>query len=111
MAEDPVMRTDLMTAFLDGRSVSRVDIKQITLSPGQAAPRHYHPCPVVGYVAAGTLLFQAEGSEPVTIPQGGAFFEPAGHTILHFDNASSTEPMTFIAFYLRAGEEEIIAYA
>jgi hypothetical protein len=29
--------------------------------PGQAAGLHRHPCPVVGYVAAGTIQFQIRG--------------------------------------------------
>lgn len=44
-----------------------------------------------------------------TLKAGDAFFEPANTKILHFDNASAIEPMTFIAFYLLGkGEDELI---
>ncbi len=44
-----------------------------------------------------------------TFHAGEAFFEPAGKTILRFDNASSTEPLTFICFYLLdQNENELI---
>jgi hypothetical protein len=40
---------------------------------------------------------------------GEAFFEPAAVQIAHFDNASASEPATFIAFcLLGAGEHELI---
>ena len=29
-----------------------------------------------------------------------SFFEPAGHTILKFDNASASEPAEIVCFYL-----------
>ncbi|MGH7068087.1 MAG: hypothetical protein ACREEU_09935 [Acetobacteraceae bacterium] len=44
-----------------------------------------------------------------TLHEGDAFYEPAGTTILHFDNASERESLTFIAFYLLgSGEHELI---
>ncbi len=40
---------------------------------------------------------------------GSAFFEPADTRVLHFDNASTREPATFIAHYLLAeGDERLI---
>lgn len=85
--------------------VSKVEVKEVTLPPGMAAPRHLHPCPVMGVVKSGTVLFQIEGEEPRYIPQGEVFYEPRNKTILHFDNASSSEPLVFIAFYLKEADE------
>jgi len=39
------------------------------------------------------------------IHEGDAFFEPHNKTMLHFDNASDTDPMTFIAFHLLDGND------
>lgn len=99
-----ITRKDLLTALVS-QTISTVEIQTITLPPGQSAPKHFHPCPVVGYVASGSVLFQIEGEESKIIPQGEAFFEPKDATILHFDNASKEDPMTFIAFYLKEGNE------
>jgi quercetin dioxygenase-like cupin family protein len=101
-----IIRMPLLTAVLETlKSTQRVEIKQIDFAPSQATGLHNHPCPVVGYIAKGTVLFQIQGEQPQTLNAGNAFFEPPNKTILHFDNASSTEPMTFIAFYL-LGENE-----
>lgn len=95
-----IIRKDMLTALIGDRSVGRVEIKQIDFRPSQKTGLHLHPCPVVGYVAHGTILFQVEGQPPKSLSAGDAWFEPAGGKILHFDNTSSQEPATFIAFYL-----------
>ena len=101
-----IIRKPLFTAILSQiKPTRRVEIKQIDFAPNQQTGLHNHPCPVVGYIAKGTVLFQVEGEEARTLHAGDVFFEPPNKTMLHFDNASSTEPMTFIAFYL-LGEDE-----
>jgi hypothetical protein len=42
------------------------------------------------------------------LPAGSAFYEPADANIANFGNASDSEPMTFVAFYLLDGEQELI---
>jgi hypothetical protein len=42
------------------------------------------------------------------LPAGSAFHEPAGTIIAQFDNDSVSEPMTFVAFYLLDGNQELI---
>ena len=54
---------------------------------------------------AWTAYFEVEGEPARTPKTGEAFFEPANVKILHFDNASQTEPTTFIAFYLLGQDE------
>lgn len=108
MPQDKITRNDLLTAVLGKRTVSEVEIKEITLNPGQKAPLHTHPCPVVGYIFAGEAAVQIKGEPLQVISAGGAFFETANTVIEHFDNASNTEPMTFVAFYLLDGEQELI---
>jgi quercetin dioxygenase-like cupin family protein len=96
-----IIRKPLLTGHLDSlKTIKRAEIKQIDCSPGQATGLPNHPSPVFGYIAKGAVNFQVEGVPLKTLHQGDGFFEPPNRTMLHFDNASNTEPMTFIAFYL-----------
>jgi quercetin dioxygenase-like cupin family protein len=56
-------------------------------------------------VTAGSFNFQPEGEPPRLLKTGDSFFEPAGRTILHFDNASTTEPAEIVCFYLADTKE------
>ena len=108
MTQQTIDRKQLLTAALGSRNVSDIDIRQITLSPGQQSGRHLHPCAVVGYIASGNAHMQIEGQPNQPLPTGSAFYEPAGAVIANFGNASETEPMTFIAFYLLDGQQDLI---
>lgn len=108
MSQEKLRREDLLLAALDHETVSTVDIKKVIIPKGMSAGKHFHPCPVVGYVVSGKVLFQVEGGEKKVLNQGEAFYEPKNETILHFDNASMEEPLVFIAFYLKEGGEELI---
>jgi quercetin dioxygenase-like cupin family protein len=100
------VRKPLLTAVADpAKTLCRIEVKEIEFKPGQATGVHQHPCPVTGYIAEGSVIFQVEGEAAKTLKAGDAFFEPANTRIVHFDNASATQPMAFIAFYL-LGEDE-----
>ena len=73
-----------------------------------ATGRHLHPCPVFGYIVEGTAQFQIEGQPVQPLPAGSAFHEPADTVIADFSNASDSEPMTFVAFYLLNGNQDLI---
>jgi quercetin dioxygenase-like cupin family protein len=103
-----IERRQLLAAALGTQNVTTVDIRRITLGPGQKTGRHAHPCPVVGYVASGTGFCQIEGEMAELLPVGAAFYEPAGRVISDFGNASDVTPLTFIAFYLLDGDQELI---
>lgn len=100
-----IARKDLNPAAVQ-QFVKTVEIQEITFPAGQKAPKHLHPCPVVGYIKSGTVLFQIEGQAPLILKEGDSFYEPKNTNILHFDNASDKEPMTFVAFYLKEEQEE-----
>lgn len=102
-----VSRKDLLTALVN-QKVGSVEVKEITMAGGQIAPTHLHPCPVLGYVKEGKVLFQIEGEEERILSEGEAFYEPKNKKILHFDNASKDQPLTFIAFYMKEADEAII---
>ncbi|MFC5861486.1 cupin domain-containing protein [Acidicapsa dinghuensis] len=103
-----INRRHLLAATLGSRNVTDVDIREITLAPGQQSGRHLHPCAVVGYIASGNAHMQIEGSPVQTLPTGSAFYEPASVIITNFGNASETESMTFIAVYLLDGKQDLI---
>lgn len=107
-AQQPVNRKDLLSAAVANQTIDNVQAKEITMNPGQRAPRHQHACPVVGYVVKGTIIYQIEGGPAKTLNEGEAFFEPANKVITHFDNASVETPAKFIAFYLRNGEQPLV---
>jgi len=101
-------RKDLMTIALDKQQVSKVDIKEVTMPAGSTAAYHLHPCPVVGYIVSGSVFYQEDGKEPLILHAGEAFYEPKNKRILHFDNVSDTEPLVFVAMYLKEADENII---
>jgi quercetin dioxygenase-like cupin family protein len=94
---------------LGSQNVTRVEVREIVFKPGQQTPRHLHTCPVVGYIAEGTALFQREDEGAArTLEAGSAFYEPANVVVTRFDNASHAHPMKFIASYLLNGDQELI---
>ncbi len=108
MSLSTIERQQLILAALGSRRVTSVDVRSITLAPAQKTGRHLHPCPVVGYIASGTGFCQIEGEPAELLPVGSAFYEPAQRVIADFGNASDVTPLTFIAFYLLDGEQDLI---
>ncbi len=96
----PVSRIDLLTVHLrPGTEFDKVELKEVTLSPGVKAPLHLHPCPVAGVVREGTISFQIEGQPVQRLKAGDAFYEPANVRVARFDNDGNA-PAKFTAFYL-----------
>ena len=108
MSQPSIERKELLkTSFKNGVFTS-ADVREIRLQPGQQSGRHLHPCSVLGYIVEGTATYQIEGEAEQILPAGSAFHEPAGAIIANFGNASASEAMTFVAFYLLNGEQELI---
>lgn len=104
-----VTRDSVLSVHLrEKQSLSRVEIARITIPKGGKADYHSHPCPVVGTVVSGNLLFQIEGEEPQHLKAGEGFYEPRNQPILHFDNESETEDLVFMAYYLLEDNEGMI---
>ncbi|RLJ32850.1 Cupin domain-containing protein [Chryseobacterium sp. 7] len=104
-----ISRKELLKTALD-QKVKSTEIQEITMAAGQGAPEHLHPCPVVGIINSGEVIFQIEGKEKVILHEGDAFYEPKNVKILHFDNASAEKPLVFTAIYLKEGNEENIKF-
>ncbi len=103
-----VVRTPLLTAGIEGtKSVDHVEVMRIVMSPDQRSGLHLHPCPVIGVVTHGSVLFGAEGEPSRVLLPGDAFYEPANARIAHFD--AQENGATFVAHYLLShGESELI---
>ena len=84
---------------LNGAS-SKTSIVEVTYPPGGESRPHTHPCAVIGYVVSGHYRSGVKGSEERVYGPGDTFYEaPNGvHTVSR--NASSTEPTTFLAYFL-----------
>lgn len=108
MSTESIVRKPLLNVNLTRKIVSKVDGREITFQPGQQTGRHLHPCPVIGYIAEGTAELEVEGQPKQLLPTGSAFYEPAEVVVARFDNASETEPMKFIAYYLLEASEPLI---
>jgi quercetin dioxygenase-like cupin family protein len=98
----PLQREPVLDATIPAANppIRLVHGARIRFAPSQPTGLHRHPVSVVGVVTEGSFVFQPEGEPARTIKVGDSFFEPAGKTIVHFDNASSTEKAAIVAFYL-----------
>ena len=108
MSVGTITRKQLLTASLQNKSVSSVDVREIVFEPGQETGLHKHPCPVFGYIAEGEAVLELRGKAPQRLPAGSAFYEPAETVILRFDNASQEKKLKFIGFYLLEGSQPLI---
>jgi quercetin dioxygenase-like cupin family protein len=107
-AQPTIVRKELYKANIGTQPVSMVDVREIVFQPKQMTGLHRHPCPVISYVAEGTIKFQIRGEKMQIIHAGQVCYEPAGAIIEHFDNASDHEPAKFIPYYLLNGQKELI---
>ena len=98
----PLEREPVLEAFLPPANppVRLVRGAHIRFAPGQPTGLHLHPASTVGVVTEGSFVFQPDGEPERILKTGDAFFEPAGHRILRFDNASSDKPAAITVFYL-----------
>ena len=83
MLREKLNREDLLEATLDHETVATVDIKKVTIPRGMGAGKHFHPCPVVGYIVSGKVLFQVQGEEMKILNAGDGFYEPKNKIILY----------------------------
>lgn len=106
--QDETSRKQLLRAVLGRRQGTAVDIREIQMQPGQVVGRHLHPTPAVGYISAGTAIVEIQGESARTLTAGSAFYEPPDRVVARFGNASNSEAITLVAFYLLDGDQELI---
>jgi quercetin dioxygenase-like cupin family protein len=83
---------------------TRVEVRRIGVSAGEAPGAHVHNGPVFGVVESGRVRFQIAGSPETVLGPGQTFHEPAGVVVEHFD--ALDEDLTFLGwFLLEEGQE------
>jgi len=100
-----VTRRQLLVAPIDGqKTVDRVEVREISIAANYKVGAHIHPCPVIGNIVSGEIVFQVEGQPEQILRPGDAFYEPANIVILKFDTRG--QPAKFVAnFLLGKGEQ------
>lgn len=92
-----VKRTDLQRHDLGvpGREVVQV---RVDLGPGVAFGKHWHPGEEIVYVLEGSLEYQVEGKQPVTLKAGEVLFIPARtiHAAKNVGRGNGAELATYI---------------
>jgi quercetin dioxygenase-like cupin family protein len=105
-AEQPLQRTDLLKSDIDvpGHEVVQV---RVDFAPGVLAPSHTHPGEEIAFVIEGTLEYQLEGRQPVTLKAGESLFIPTGvaHSAKNVGSGKASELATYI---VRKGEPLVV---
>ena len=79
---------------LDGSHLA-VTIVEVTYAPGGSSAPHHHTCPVIAYVVSGALK-----SNDSTYTAGQSFYEAPMAEHYMSANASQTQPVTFLAYFV-----------
>ena len=95
--QNGIQRTDLVQNDISapGREVLQV---RVDFLPGAVSIKHSHPGEEVAYVLKGTLEYQLEGGQPVTLKEGQSLFIPAGvaHLARNVGAGEASELATYI---------------
>ena len=90
-------RTDLQQEDLSipGREMIQ---NRVEISPDAPAIRHWHPGEEIIYVLEGTLEYEIDGEEPMTISAGEALTVPAErvHSVRNVGDGNAAELATYI---------------
>jgi quercetin dioxygenase-like cupin family protein len=96
-AEQPLQRTDLIRNDIDVHGHEAIQVR-VDFAPGVLAPRHSHPGEEIAFVIEGTLEYQLEGRQPVTLKAGQSLFIPSGvvHSAKNVGSGKASELATYI---------------
>jgi quercetin dioxygenase-like cupin family protein len=101
-----VQRTDVLQNDLgvSGREVIQV---RVDFEPGAVSIKHSHPGVEIAYVLEGSMEYQLDGRQPVTLKAGESLFIPDGvaHVAKNVGNGKTAELATYI---VRKGEPTVI---
>ena len=98
MAEQQdVQRTDLLQEDISVAGHEVVQVR-VDIAPGASSIKHSHPGEEVAYVLEGTLEYQLEGRQPVTLKPGETLFIPDGvaHVAKNVGTGKASELATYI---------------
>ncbi|WP_410593721.1 cupin domain-containing protein [Amycolatopsis sp. lyj-23] len=93
-----ITRTLLLNQQLPApRVVDHVEIRRITIAPGEHLGRHVHNGPVFGSIETGSAVYQIEGEPETVLAPGDVFHEPESARIARFDPEG--DGVTFLAYF------------
>lgn len=92
-----IQRTDLIKNEISVPGHEAVQVR-VDIEPGTASIKHSHPGEEIAYVLEGSLEYQLEGRDPVTLQAGQALFIPAGvaHVAKNVGTTKASELATYI---------------
>ena len=95
--DQPITRTELLTANLAGIEGKEAYIYIADVKPGGGGPRHTHYGDEFVYILEGALVVMPDGKEPITLKQGEiAHLSP---DVVHAaKNGSESEPAKVLVF-------------
>lgn len=93
--------TSLMQHELTTTEGQEGTLIEVEYGPGGSSAEHRHNAYAFVYVLEGQLVMQVKGGEEVTLGPGETFFESPQdvHTVSR--NASTTEPVKFLVFFVK----------
>ncbi|MDI7864652.1 cupin domain-containing protein [Rhizobiaceae bacterium n13] len=96
-------RTDLVQEPISAQGHEVVQVR-VDFEAGAVSIKHNHPGEEVAYVLEGTLEYQLEGRQPVTLTAGQSLFIPDGvaHVARNVGSGKASELATYI---VRSGEK------
>ncbi|MGO7779116.1 cupin domain-containing protein [Rhizobium ruizarguesonis] len=105
-AEQPLQRTDLLKSDIDVPGHEAIQVR-VDFAPGVLAPSHTHPGEEIAFVIEGTLEYQLEGRQPVTLKAGESLFIPTGvaHSAKNVGSGKASELATYL---VRKGEPLVV---
>ena len=78
----------------------QVSMVEVRYGPGESSQQHSHPCPVVGYVVEGAYRTRVKGEPEKIYKAGESFYEAPNGVHVVSENASSTEAVRFLAYFI-----------
>jgi len=106
-SQKKIIRTYLGESNIETQCFSNIKTVEIEFKKGFKAPKHKHPCTVIGYIVSGECLFQVEGETAKILKKGDSFVEPSEKTIIYFNNNSESEKLKFVVSYLNNNEKKL----
>ena len=100
--------TPLMQMELDGLPNKEGVMLIVEYAPGMSSKKHRHDAHTFVYVLEGAVTMQVEGSDPVTLEAGSAFYESPKDIHLVSKNASNTEAVKFVVFALKEKNTPVV---
>ena len=84
---------------LDGSHL-KASVVEVTYAPGVSSAPHSHPCPVIVYVVKGALRAKVKGEPEAVYHAGESFYEAPNGVHEVSANASKTEAVKFVAYFV-----------